>query len=318
MSPSIVILDGKTLNPGDNPWTEIEELGDVQLYAESASDEIAARIADAEIVVTNKARLTSQLLESAAALKMIAVSATGFDCVDVGAASKQGIVVCNVPSYGTASVAQFTFALILELSHRIALHDIEVRAGEWQSCGSFSFWKTPQVELANQTIGIVGYGNIGRQVGLIAKAFGMNVIAHSRSNHADDGVEFVSLDRLASESDVISLHCSLNPSSMELVNDTFLGRVKPSAFLINTSRGGLIDEAALARALNEDRLAGAALDVVSFEPIRFQNPLLMAKNCVLTPHMAWSTLGARKRMMGIIASNIRQFLSGQPVNVVEP
>jgi glycerate dehydrogenase len=316
--PRIVIIDGKTLNPGDNPWTPIEELGEVTLYSESSSDQITDRIADAEIVITNKARLSATQIEAATNLKLIAVSATGYDCVDVGAAAKKGVAVCNVPSYGTSSVAQFTFALVLELAHRVALHDIEVRAGEWQNCGSFSFWKTTQIELADLTMGIIGFGNIGRQVGSIANAFGMRVIAHSRSAKEAEGVEFLELNQLAQQADVISLHCSLNASSMNLVNESFLHQMKPSAFLINTSRGALVDEAALASALNADRIAGAALDVVSFEPIRFDNPLLQAKNCVLTPHMAWSTLGARKRMMNIIAQNIRDFLNGSPTNTVKP
>ena len=315
--PRIVILDGKTLNPGDNPWSELEQLGTLEIFDASSSAEIAGRISAADVVITNKARLSGQLIESARQLKLITVSATGYDCVDVAAARERGVAVCNVPTYGTSSVAQYTFALILELCHRVALHDVEVRAGEWQNCGSFAFWKTLQIELADLTLGIVGYGTIGRRVAAIARAFGMKVIAVSRSAEQEDDVEFVSLERLASESDVISLHCNLNASSMNLVSESFLQRVKPSAFLINTSRGALIDEPALARALNEGRLAGAALDVVSVEPIRFDNPLLMAKNCVLTPHMAWSTLAARKRMMSIIAANIRQFFNGTPINVVE-
>lgn len=317
MSHRIVILDGKTLNPGDNPWSEIEALGEVTLFEESSADQIADRIKDADIVVTNKARLTSQLLDGAEQLKMVAVSATGFDCVDVGAASRNNIVVCNVPSYGTTSVAQFTFALILELCHRVALHDIEVRAGEWKNCGSFSFWKTEQIELENLTLGIVGYGNIGRRVASIANAFGMHVISYVRSPQDDDAVKFVSLDDLASASDVVSLHCSLNASTMNLIGESFLQRMKSSAFLINTSRGAFIDEMALAAALNNDQIAGAALDVVSFEPVKFDNPLLRAKNCVLTPHMAWSTLAARKSMMASVAANIRAFLNGSPSNQVD-
>lgn len=319
MTSQIVILDGATLNPGDNPWTAIEELGDVTLYAGSEPDEIVGRLVNADVAITNKARLTSEVLSQVPNLKFIAVSATGFDCVDVNAAARQGIPVSNLPTYGTPSVAQFTIALLLELCHRVGLHDEAVRAGEWSTCESFSFWKTPQIELQGLTLGIIGFGRIGQQVARIGNAFGMKVLATSR--HRDDGpddfdFDWATVDEIAEQSDVVSLHCSLNEDSQRMIDAQFLGKMKPSAFLLNTSRGGLLDEAAVAEALNSDRLAGAAVDVASAEPIAEDNPLLTARNCVITPHMAWSSLAARRRMMQVTADNIRAFLAGTPQNVV--
>ena len=318
MTSRIVILDGATLNPGDNPWTAIEDLGEVVLHAASEPDEIADRLKDADIAVTNKVRLTAEIIGQLPALKLIAVTATGYDCVDVAAAAQRKIPVANVPTYGTPSVAQFTFALLLELCHRIALHDEAVRAGEWQRCGSFSFWKTPQIELHGLTLGVIGFGRIGQQVARIGSAFGMRILASSRHReNAPDDFEFEwsTVDEIAERADVISLHCSLNENSTGIISREFLSRMKP-AFLINTSRGPLIDEASLAEALNADQLAGAAVDVASVEPITDDNPLLTARNCVITPHMAWSSLAARRRMMQVTANNIRSFLSRSPINVV--
>lgn len=319
MATRIVILDGATLNPGDNPWTPIKQLGEVVLHQASEPDEIVERLRDADVAVTNKARLTSEIISRLPNLKLIAVTATGYDCVDTKAAAEQGIPVANVPTYGTPSVAQFTFALLLELCHRVSLHDEAVRDGEWQRCGSFSFWKTPQVELHDLTIGIVGFGRIGQQVGRIASAFGMKILAASRHRSdppTDYEFEYASSDEIAERADVITLHCSLNDESRGMINKALIDRMKPSAFLLNTSRGPLIDEAALAEALNTDQLAGAAVDVASVEPITDDNPLLTAKNCVITPHMAWSSLAARRRMMQVTADNIRSFQSGQPSNIV--
>lgn len=319
MATRIVILDGATLNPGDNPLTPIEQLGEVVLHQASEPDEIANRLRDADVAVTNKARLTAEIISQLPNLKLIAVTATGYDCVDIKAAAEQGIPVANVPTYGTPSVAQFTFALLLELCHRVSLHDEAVRAGEWQNCGSFSFWKTPQVELKDLTLGIIGFGRIGQQVARIASAFEMKILAGSRhrGNPPDDiEFEFASPEEIAERSDVISLHCSLNEESKGMINREFIARMKPSAFLINTSRGPLIDEAALTEALNSNQLAGAAVDVASVEPITDDNPLLGAQNCIITPHMAWSSLAARRRMMQVTADNIRSFQSSQPSNIV--
>jgi glycerate dehydrogenase len=319
MTSRIVILDGATLNPGDNPWTAVEQLGDVTLHAESEPAEIVDRLKDANVVITNKARLTAEILGQLPNLKFITVSATGHDCVDSVAAAEQGIPVANVPTYGTPSVAQFTLALLLELCHRVALHDEAVRAGEWQRCGAFSFWKTPQIELQGLTLGVIGFGRIGQQVARIGSAFGMQILAASRhrQNSPDDVLfEWASPEEIAARADVVSLHCSLNEKSRGMINREFMSRMKPSAFLVNTSRGPLVDEAALAEALNTDQLAGAAVDVASVEPITDDNPLLTARNCLITPHMAWSSLAARRRMMQVTADNIRNFLAGTPSNIV--
>ena len=319
MKTRIVILDGATLNPGDNSWTAIEQLGDVTLYAASDPDEIVDRLSEADVAVTNKACLTAEIIEQLPRLKFIAVSATGHDCVDSAVAAKRGISVANVPDYGTPSVAQFTFAMLLELCHRVALHDEAVRAGEWQSCGSFSFWKTPQVELHGLTLGVIGFGRIGQQVARIGSAFGMQILAASRHRQhepVDIRFSWATPDEIAARADVVSLHCGLNDNSRGMINGEFLSQMKPSAFLLNTSRGPLVDEAALAEALNNGELAGAAVDVASVEPITDDNPLLTARNCLITPHMAWSSLAARRRMMQTTADNIRNFLAGAPCNIV--
>ena len=319
MTSRIVILDGATLNPGDNPWTAIEQLGDVTLYAASEPGEIVRRLSEADVAITNKARLTAEIIAQLPNLKFIAVSATGHDCVDSAAAAKQGIPVANVPTYGTPSVAQFTFALLLELCHRVALHDEAVHTGEWQSCGSFSFWKTPQIELHGLTLGVIGFGRIGQQVARIGSAFGMQILAASRHRQAtleDLAFSWATTEEIAAQADVISLHCSLNDNSRGMINRDFLSRMKPSAFLLNTSRGPLIDEATLTEALNAGELAGAAVDVASVEPITDDNPLLAARNCLITPHMAWLSLAARRRMMEITADNIRHFLAGTSNNIV--
>lgn len=317
--PRIVILDGATLNPGDNPWTEIQSLGTVEVFGFTTTDELESRLADADIAITNKAALGGDLLRRLPNLKFITVTATGYDCVDVAAARELGIPVSNVPTYGTDSVSQFAFAQLLEHCHRVSLHDAAVRDGRWQTCGSFSFWLTPQIELAGLTMGIIGFGRIGRRTGALANAFGMRVLAADQWQHDPpdyDGFEWADADRVASEADAVLLHCNLTDESRGMIDASFLARMKRSAFLINASRGPLVDEAALAAALNEDRIAGAATDVVSIEPIRDDNPLLGAKNMLITPHMAWSTLAARKRMTSTTAANIRDFLAGSPQNVV--
>jgi glycerate dehydrogenase len=321
MSIRIVVLDGSTLNPGDNPWTPIAGQGRFELHQESTPEQMVPRLAGEDsIAVINKVRLDADQIEQLPNLKLIAVTATGYDCIDVDAAAKAGIPVCNLPAYGTDSVAQYTFALLLELCHHVALHSDAVFDGEWQRCESFSFWKTPQIELAGLTLGVIGSGRIGRRVAEIANVFGMRVLGmtrHPETAASPDGLfEWATLDEIAEQSDVVSLHCALNDESRGIVNAGFLSRMKQSAFLINTSRGPLVDDAALADALNRDVIAGAALDVVSREPIVPENPLLQAKNCLITPHMAWTMLAARQRMVSRTADNIRAFLAGNPQNVV--
>lgn len=315
----IAILDGATLNPGDNPWTPIEQLGDVSLYPGTEPDEVISRLKNADVAIINKVRLTSEIIDQLTDVRFISVTATGHDCVDGVAAAKHGIPVANVPTYGTPAVAQFTFALLLELCHHVSLHDKAVKNGEWSTCGSFSFWKTPQIELQDLTLGVIGFGRIGQQVARIGSAFGMKILVTSRTrqnNPADIPFEWATLDDIAQRSDVITLNSSLNEDSKGMINREFLSRVKPSAFLLNTSRGPLIDEAALSDALNAGQLAGAALDVAAVEPITDDNPLLTADNCIITPHMAWSSVAARQRLMQVTADNIRNFQNGTPINIV--
>jgi glycerate dehydrogenase len=315
----IVVLDGRTLGADGNSWAALDRFGEVELYDRSSEAEVLARSRPATVLITNKARIPSAAIEQAPRLRFIAVSATGFDCVDVVAARKRGILVSNVPEYGTHSVAQFTFALLLELCHRVGLHADAVRAGEWERSPEFCFWKTPQLELAGKTLGVVGLGRIGRQVGAIGHAFGMMVLAHSRSRPEAPAYRpfaWAELDELFARADVISLHCPLGPDTSGLVNRGRLRLVKPGAFLINTSRGGLVVEEDLAEALNEGQLAGAAVDVVSREPILPDNPLRTARNCLITPHIAWATREARRRLLEATVANVAAFLTGAPTNVV--
>ncbi len=305
----IVVLDGYTLAADGNSWSALERLGEVELYERSSADEVRRRARGAAVLITNKAGVPADVIASSPGLRLIAVSATGFDCVDVAAARRQGVAVANVPEYGTASVAQLTFALLLELCHHVGLHAAAVRDGEWARAPDFSFWKKPLMELAGKTMGIVGFGRIGRRVADLARAFGMEILVHGRS-----GPE--RRDELFAAADVISLHCPLTPETAGLVNRERLRLVKPSALLLNAARGGLVVEADLADALNEGRLAGAAVDVVSREPIRPDNPLLTARNCLITPHLAWATREARRRLLDATVANVAHFLAGRPTNVV--
>jgi glycerate dehydrogenase len=315
----IVILDGYTVNPGDNPWTSLAELGELSIYDRSASGEIVTRAKDADVVLTNKTPLAQSALDQLPKLRGIAVLATGVNIVDVARATALGIPVCNVPSYSTASVVQHTIALLLELCHRVGLHDASVHAGDWQRSPDFSYWKSPLLELAGKTLGIVGYGAIGRRVADAARALGMSVCAAQLSSApAADGVPRLALNELFRSADVISLHCPLTAQTERLVSAERLALMKPSAFLINTARGGLIDEAALRAALDLGVLAGAALDVLSNEPPVLDSPLLGAKNCVLTPHLAWTSLPARQRLLATTVNNVRSILAGNPVHVVNP
>ncbi len=315
----IVVLDGYTLNPGDNPWDRVGRLGELVVYERTPPDEIVNRAQGAAIVVTNKAALTAETLARLPTLRFIAITATGYNVVDVDAARERGITVANVPEYGTDSVAQHAVALLLELCTHVGAHADAVRAGEWTRQPDFCFRKTPLVELAGLAMGIVGFGRIGRRVGMLAHAFGMHVIAAGgrRHDHAvHHPVTWMETAELFAAADVVSLHCPLTTENAAFVNHELLERMKPTAFLINTARGGLIDEHALADTLNAGRLAGAAADVVSHEPIRPDNPLLGARNCILTPHIAWATLAARRRLMAATALNVEAFLAGRLINVV--
>jgi glycerate dehydrogenase len=316
---TIVVLDGHTLNPGDNPWDLLARLGELQVYDRTPAEHIVARARDADVVLTNKTPLDAATIASLPQLRFIAVLATGYNLVDIGAARVRGIPVSNVPEYGTDSVAQHVFALLLELCHHVGAHDAAVRAGEWTRAADFCFWQAPLVELAGLTMGVVGFGRIGRRVGELAHAFGMAVLAAGGSSRPDPGYrpfEWVEIAALFARADVISLHCPLTADNAAFVNRELLRRVKPTAFLINAARGGLVDERALAEALNAGRLAGAAVDVVSAEPMRADNPLLGARNCIITPHIAWATLAARRRLMATAVQNVEAFLAGKPINVV--
>jgi glycerate dehydrogenase len=315
----IVVLDAHPLSPGGSAWAPLTALGEVEVYDHSSDEQVRARARDAAVLITNRAPVTAEVIEQAPALRLIAVSFTGYDCVDVEAARRRGIPVANVPEYGTDSVAQFVFALLLELCHHVGLHSQAVRAGEWARCGDFSFWKTPLIELAGKAMGIVGFGHIGRHVGELAHAFGMAVLAQDQVRSAPPPYQpfaWADLDEVFARADVISLHCPLTAETAGLVNRRRLRLVKPGAFLLNTARGGLVVETDLAEALNEGRLAGAAVDVVSHEPIRPDNPLLGAPNCLITPHIAWATREARQRLLATTVANVANFLDGRPTNVV--
>jgi glycerate dehydrogenase len=311
----IVVLDGHALAADGNSWAALSRLGDVAYFDRSSAAEVVERARDATVLITNKAPITAEAIDAASALRFIAVTATGFDCVDTEAAARRGIPVANVPEYGTQSVAQFVFALLLELCHHVGLHADAVHAGAWSRSPDFCFWKTPLIELAGKTMGIVGLGRIGHHVAAVAQAFGMHVIATTH-NARDESIACVGLDELFTRSDVISLHCPLTHETEGMVNAARLAMVKPSCFLINTSRGGLVIEADLATALNSGRLAGAAVDVVSHEPIQPDNPLLTARNCLITPHIAWATREARQRLLDATVANVANFLAGHSSNVV--
>ncbi len=313
----IVILDGHTLNPGDLSWRDFEAIGPCDIFPRSNPAETTERVRDAGIILTNKVPLTRAQLEQAPSAKYIGVMATGYNIVDVAAAKDRGIVVTNVPDYGTAAVAQMVFALLLELTNRAAHHAQTVRDGRWTASPDFCYYDYPLVELQGKKLGLVGFGRIGQAVARIAQAFGMAVIIAARPSAMPwVGVETRTLDELFRESDVVSLHCPLTPETKNLVNRERLSQMKKSSFLINTSRGPLINEADLAEALNEERIAGAGLDVLGVEPPPAGNPLFTAKNCYVTPHIAWAAFAARERMMHILVANLRAFLDGKPRNVV--
>jgi glycerate dehydrogenase len=315
----IVVLDGYTLAADGNSWDALLPLGEAEIHDRSVPAQVAERARSASVLITNKACISAEVIAASPDLRFIAVSATGFDCVDVAAADRRGIPVSNVTEYGTDSVAQFTIALLLELCHHVGRHADAVREGEWIRSPDFCFWKSPLVELAGKTMGVVGFGRIGRRVGELAQAFGMSVLVHSRSHTAPPAYRpfaWASLDELFAGADVISLHCPLTAQSAGLVNRQRLRRVRPGVFLLNTSRGGLVVEQDLAEALNDGRLAGAAVDVVAQEPIHLDNPLLSARNCLITPHIAWATREARRRLLEATVANVANFLAGWPTNVV--
>jgi glycerate dehydrogenase len=314
----IVILDGYTLNPGDQDWEPLYKLGNVTIFDRSKTEEIVARAADAEIVLVNKVVLSAETLAQLPQLKYIGVTATGYNNIDIEAAGKHGITVTNVKAYGPASVAQQTFALLLSLVNRAETHSQSVFAGEWTSSPDFCYWKTPLTELAGKTMGLIGFGDIGSQVANIALAFGMRVIAYRKHPTSTEGIEMVPLDDIFTRSDVISLHCPLTDETREIINRDSLTRMKPNAIILNTGRGPLVNEADLAEALHNGVIAGAGLDVLSTEPPKADNPLLSAPNCVITPHVAWATFEARKRLLQMVADNLEAFLRGEAKNVVTP
>lgn len=309
----IVVLDGYTENPGDLSWGPLQELGELTVYDRTPPEAVLERIGDAEAIYTNKTVLSRELIQAMPSVRFIGVLATGYNVVDVQAARERGIVVCNIPTYGTDAVAQYVFALLLELCHRVAHHAQAVQEGRWTACPDFCFWDYPLIELSGKTMGIVGYGRIGQRTAQIARAFGMQVLAYDAFVQA---AECVPLDELLERSDVVSLHCPLFPETRHIIRGETIARMKDGAILINTSRGPLVDEAALREALTSGKLYGAAVDVVSTEPVQPDNPLLGLENCLITPHIAWAPRESRQRLMDIAVENLRCFLRGAPQNVV--
>ena len=312
----IVVIDGHTLNPGDLSWKELHTYGDVVMFDRTPAEQITERCKNAEIILTNKVPISAITIAAANDLKLICVTATGFNIVDVDAASKRNILVCNVPAYGTSSVAQHTFALILELANRVGVNSSSVREGEWERSPDFCFSKGRITELQGKTMGIIGMGKIGTQVATLAAAFEMRVIYNSQTKKENNLATYAKLEEVFAQSDILSLHCPLTRNNNQFVNQNLLSKMKPSAWIINTSRGQLINEKDLADALDADQLGAAAFDVLSVEPPPTTNPLLRAKNCVVTPHTAWMSLEARKRILGVSVQNIDCYLKGEPQNLV--
>ena len=317
----IVVLDGYTENPGDLSWDGLGNLGELTVYDRTPADLIVERIGYAEIVYTNKTPLTKATLDSCPQIRFIGVLATGYNVVDVQAAKAKGIPVANIPIYGTAAVAQMAIALLLEICHHVGEHSAAVYRGEWTNNQDWCFWKYPLIELAGKTMGIIGFGRIGRATGKIAQALGMKVLAFD-TNQTPPGVgeayEYVELNELFAKADVISLHCPLFPSTEGMINKENIGKMKDGVIIINNSRGQLIVEQDLAEALNSRKVYAAGLDVVSVEPITADNPLLAAKNCFITPHISWAPKESRQRLMDLAVKNLEAFLAGAPINVVNP
>ena len=316
----IVILDGYTENPGDLSWEGFAALGELTVYERTAAADIVPRIGDAEIVYTNKTPITAETLAACPNLRYIGLLATGYNVVDVAAAKARGVAVTNIPTYGTAAVAQFAIAMLLEICHHVAHHSDAVHAGRWTANPDWCFWDYPLIELDGKTMGIIGFGRIGQATGRIARALGMRVLAYgSRPSDAGRAIaEYVPLDELLANSDVISLHCPLFPETEGIVDKANIARMKDGVILLNNSRGPLVVEQDLSDALNSGKVYAAGLDVVSTEPIRPDNPLLKAKNCFITPHISWAPRESRQRLMDIAVENLRAFLAGAPVNVVNP
>ena len=315
---NLVVLDGHAVNPGDLSWDFLKVFGQVTVYEETVQEQVIPRIQDADIILINKIVIDEALLQACPKLKLICVLATGYNVVDCQACAKRNIPVCNVPAYGTNAVAQFTFSLLLELCNRVGHHDRLVKDGAWEKCTGFCFWDTPQMELAGKTLGIIGFGTIGRAVGRIAKAFGMQVLAYNRSRCAEGEAigEYVDLDTLLTKADIVSLHCPLTPETTQIINRDSLAKMKDGAILLNTARGGVINEEDVRQALESGKLKGFAADVVSREPILSSNPLLGAPNCILTPHMAWAPIEARQRILDSVTASIQGYLDGKLVNSV--
>ena len=317
----IVVLDGYTENPGDLSWKDMEALGELTVYDRTSltdMQEVIDRIGDAEAVITNKSPLPGEVFDACRNLRYVGVLATGYNVVDVETAKERGIPVCNIPTYGTAAVGQFAIALLLEICHHIGHHDKAVHEGRWENNPDWCFWDYPLIELADKTMGIVGFGRIGQATGRIAKALGMKVIANDEypNDSGREIAEYVTRDELFARSDVIALHCPLFPSTQGLVNKESIARMKDGVIIINNSRGPLIVEEDLKDALNSGKVAGAGLDVVSTEPIRGDNPLLKAKNCIITPHISWAPRESRQRLMDIAVEDLKAFVEGHPINVV--
>ena len=319
----IVVLDGYTLNPGDLNWDGIKKLGDLTVLdrIDHSPSAVIEAIGDAEIVYTNKTPLPKEVLNNVPSVKYIGVLATGYNVVDVDCAKECGIKVTNIPTYGTAAVAQFTLALLLEMCHRVGDHDVAVKNGEWASCPDFCFWKHPLIELSGKTMGFIGFGRIGQATAKLAQAFGLNLLVFNRSQNPDmasDTCQYASLDDVLAKSDIISLHCPLTEDTQGIINQSTIGKMKDGVMIINTARGPLIVEQDLKDALETGKVAAAAIDVASVEPILADNPLLTAKNCIMTPHIAWASKEARQRLMNSTVENLEAFLGGNPINVVNP
>ena len=317
---NIVILDGYTLNPGDLSWDGFEELGNLTVYDRTGEEELARRLNGAEAVFTNKVPITAEVLDANPGIKFIGVLASGFNVVDIKAAADRGIPVCNIPTYGTSAVSQFVFALLLNICHHVQDHADSVKAGDWAAAEDWCYWNFPLTELAGKTMGIIGFGRIGQAVGRIANAFGMKVIAYDEFKNPaleSEVMHYTGLDAVFTESDVISLHCPLTPATEDLINRENILKMKDGVILINTSRGPLVVEADLAEALNSGKLRAAGLDVASTEPIKADNPLLKAKNCYITPHIAWAPSESRKRLMDIAVENLKSFINGKVINQVK-
>lgn len=315
----LVITDGKCCSPDGSGWAAYRDFGEVTVYERTPPEEVIARIQDAEIICLNKVKITREILSACPKLRLICVMATGYNVVDTQAARECGVEVCNIPAYSTQAVAQMATALLLELTSHVALHNESVHRGDWAACPDFCYWKTPLTELAGRTLGIIGYGRIGQAFGKVAQALGMNLLVsagHRRPELESDTCRYASLDEIWAKSHVISLHCPQTPETEKLICRETIAKMRPGALLLNTSRGGLLDEEAVAEALREGRLGGVAVDVVSTEPISPENPLLSAPNCVITPHIAWAPEETRARLIGIGYENIRAFLAGKPQNVV--